>query len=132
MHTANIANISVLHTRQKGELLDDKEFSCITLTVKHNYISPSSIVGIQLSIRIIGIQPVIIGRVFDVHVAHTSSCCAFISLHKLTLTFQHFHILALRRVMNISYFLCIKFMNSDAPVVCSLACFLMNSTDTYR
>ena len=30
--------------------LNNKEFLCITLTVEHNYISPSSLVGIQLHV----------------------------------------------------------------------------------
>ena len=30
--------------------LNDKEFLCITHTVKHNYISPSTTVGIQLHV----------------------------------------------------------------------------------
>jgi hypothetical protein len=98
------------------------------------------------SVQLGGIQPVIIGRVLDVHVACACSCCAFISLYELILSgstegsvvhclvvclFQHFHILALQRVMNIFHFLCMKLMNSDAPVASSLACFLMKSTDTY-
>ena len=31
-------------------LIDNKEFLCITHTVEHNYISPSSTVGIQLHV----------------------------------------------------------------------------------
>jgi len=37
---------------------DNKEFLCITRTVEHNYISPSSTVGIQLHV-----SPVLLGEI---------------------------------------------------------------------
>ena len=45
----NIETVSVTFAQIK-EHINNKEFLCITHTVEHNYISPSSTVGIQLHV----------------------------------------------------------------------------------